>query len=212
LIHSVETMVKPRMGEACGLGRGHVDPPTLTLIFHYEELVNIGGTWQAQPRQQVLALGMHFTGNAAAGTLMLLEHPLWETQGRWRAADREEPLLYKGQVKAPQYVAVSFDHYAPEQVEITTDKTSIAGDGSDPLTISVVAEAGTDPVPVAVYNGDGEKVGSIPVSMGQRTITSSHAGTYRLEANRDVMDPTWNLPVFGPAIEHGSVTVEVLSA
>jgi hypothetical protein len=210
LIHSVETMVKPRMGEACGLGRGHVDPPTLTLIFHYEELVNIGGTWQAQPRQQVLALGTHFTGNAAAGTLMLLEHPLWETQGRWRAADREEPLLYKGQVKAPQYIAASFEHYAPAAVTIKTDKSGIVGDGSDPLTITVTCEdQAVSQVPVAVYNGDGEKVGTIQVSGGQRAITSNHAGAYRLEADRDVMDPTWNLPMFGAET---SVMVEVTSA
>jgi hypothetical protein len=185
----------------------------LALIFHYQELVNVGGTWQSQPGQQALAEDTHFSLDAAAGTVALLDHPFWSTPGLWRAADREESLLYKGQVKAPQYIAASFEHYAPAAVTVKADKSSIVGDGSDPLTITVTCEdQAVSQVPVAVYNGDGEKVGTIQVSGGQRTITSNHADTYQLEPDRDVMDPTWNLPMFGQAVERGSATVEVTSA
>ena len=208
MIHQRETIIQPRIDQPCSLGVGHVDASSLTAVFHYEEQVQGN---QPQPRQQELVAGAHFTGNAAQGTITLLDDPFWQTDGLWRAADREEPLLYKGQVKAPQYIWASFDYYAPAQVMVTADKKVLAGDGVDELTLTVECEDATvSTIPLAVYNGDVDKVGTLQVTGGSKVIKSTWTGRYRIQADPDQLDPTWNLPVFGMAAENGSVSVEVI--
>ena len=211
MIHAREATVKPRVGQPCSLSVGHVDPSSLTAVFHYEELVQVGQLWQPQPRQQALVAGAHFTGSAAKGTITLLGHPFWQILGLWRAADREEPLLYKGQVKAPQRIEVSFNYYAPAQVTVTADKAKIVGDGADELTLTVECEdTMVTTIPLAVYDEGEDKVGVLQVTGGTKVIKSTWKGRYRIEADRDVLDPIWNLPVFGPALENGSLEVEVV--
>lgn len=210
MIHSTKTAVKPRVGQPCSLGRGHVDDATLVLTFHYQELVQ-NGTWQVEPQQQVLVEGVHFGLDAPAGTITLLDHPFWQTQGRWRAADRVEALLYKGQVKHPQRIAAGFDYYASAQVTVLADKAQIIGDGVDALTLTATCEDITViAIPLAVYNGDGEKVGIITVTGGSKAVRSTWKGSYRVTADPDELDPTWNLPVFGAALEDGVAEVEVV--
>jgi len=180
-------------------------------VFHYEELVLADGVWLAHPCQQALVVGTHFDLDSTNGTVVLLDHPFWQTEGLWRAADREEPLLYKGQVSAPQRIEVTFDYYVPAQVTVQSDKKTLTGDGVDELTLTVTCEDATvGMVPLAVYNGDGDKVGTLQVTGGSKVIKSTWKGHYRIEADRDVIDSTWSLPVFGPALENGSVEVEVV--
>ena len=211
MIHQKEVAVTPRVDQPYSLGAGHVDPSSLVAVFHYTELVQVGQLWHPQSRQQTLVVGTHFTGNPAQGAITLLDDSFWQTMGLWRAGDREEPLLYKGQVKAPQYIAASFEYYAPAQVTVQADKQTLTGDGVDELTLTVECEDATvTTVPLAVYNGDGDKVGTLQVTGSTKIIKSTWIGRYRIEADRDVLDPTWNLPVFGPAPENGSVEVEVV--
>lgn len=211
MIHSIETPIKPRLGEACSLTRGHVDADTLTLTLHDYEYEQVEDIWTRVEQTSVLVEGTHFSLDAARGLVMLLEHDIWNTLGRWQSADRQEPLLYKGQLKAPHYIQAQFDHYAPAQVTVSVDKRSIVGDGVDALTLTANAEDGSSPVPIAAFNGDGEQFASLSVD-GSRELKATLQGMYRLEANRTVLDPTWGLPVYAPAVENGSVTVEVTSA
>lgn len=211
MIHSFSVTIKPRIGQASSLGVGNVDAFSLSAVFHYEELVQVGQLWQPQPRQQELVAGTHFTGNPAQGTMTLLDHPFWQTEGLWRAADREEPLLYKGAVKAPQYIEATFDYYAPARVTVTADKQVLIGDGVDELTFTAECEdSSVATIPLAVYDEAGVKVGTLQVTGGSKVIKSTWTGSYSIQADRDQLDPTWNLPVFGQAIENGSVEVEVV--
>ena len=66
---------------------------------------------------------------------MLIGHELWEKEDHWRVApytrkgkliDRKEPLLYKGQVKHPQYVEATYVHYKPEEVVLRQQPESRA--------------------------------------------------------------------------------------
>jgi len=211
MIHSAIVQVKPVLNQPVSLGHPHIIPASLVVIFYYSQLNQVGGIWKGVVQEQILTAGTHFTGNVAQGTITLLPHSFWQQLDRWRAADTVEPLLYKNQVKAPQYVEASFEYYAQAQVTITADKASIAGDGTEPLTLTVSAEDGSSPVPIAVYNGDGAKFATIPVS-GSKVVKASLPGVYRFETDRDVLDPTWNLPLYAPALVNGSVTVEVTSA
>jgi len=191
---------------------GHVDPSSLVAVFHYGELALVDGIWLAQPRQQALVVGAHFDLDSTNGTVVLLDHPFWQTMGRWQSADLMEPLLYKGQVKAPQYIEVSFDYYAPAQVTVQPGRGgALTGDGVDELALIVECEdeaVGT--VPLAVYDEAGTKVGTLQVTGGSKVIKSTWTGRYRIKADPDQLDPAWNLPVFGAAIENDSVEVEVV--
>jgi len=100
----MNVQITPRLGQPCALGRGHVD--NVVSTFHYHELVN----GQVVERQQELVEGAHFILDAPTGRITLLEHGLWDTLGTWRAGDRIEPLLYKGRMRAPDRLVVTFEH------------------------------------------------------------------------------------------------------
>ena len=193
MIHAIETTIQPRIGQAISLSRGHVD--NLTLTFHYQELI----AGQVVEREQKLTEAVHFSLDAPTGRVTLLSHALWDTMGTWRAGDRSEPLLYKGQVKAPQYIAAAFDYYAPGETVITTDKAQVY---QEALTLTVTSEVDGD-VPVAIHS-DGRKVGAVNVAVsggqGEHSMTVGAgvpAGRYTLSADRDVLDPEWSLPLYG---------------
>jgi hypothetical protein len=101
------------------LGRGHIDPATLVLTFHYQEKQENGGIWSTVDLEQVLIEGTHFSLNARDGQFTLLPHAFWDSESAWRAGDRpNDPLLYKGQVKHPQRISAEFEYYAPEPVQV----------------------------------------------------------------------------------------------
>lgn len=187
--------MKPRIGQGMALGKAHVS--NVTAVFHYQEV--------GQPDHEVVLIeGTHYSLDAATGRITLLPHALWDTLGYWRAGDREEPLLYKGQVKSPQDVSVTFDYWEPVAVSISTQKN-----GST-LTIDVTADEDGD-IPIAVTNG--KKIGSfsVPVSggAGQHVMTIGAnvlGGTYTFSADTDVLDPTWNVSAYRT---EKSSTVEV---
>jgi hypothetical protein len=116
----LNSSIKPRVGRAVSLGRGHIDPATLTLTLHYQEQVESSGVWSRVEREKVLVAGEHFGLNARDGTITLLDHPFWQEESTWRAGGeygRMGPLLYKGQVKHPQYVRAEFEYYVPKSVK-----------------------------------------------------------------------------------------------
>jgi len=115
---SLDTLNKPRIGQAMCLGRGHIDPATLALTFHYQEKQESGGVWFAVDLEQVLTEGAHYSLNARDGQITLLPHGFWDSESTWRQGDREEPLLYKNVVKHPQRISVSFEYFAPESVKV----------------------------------------------------------------------------------------------
>lgn len=112
------SMMSPRIGRTIGLQRGHIDPSTLVLTFHYREWVEDGDQWSWEQRQQELALHTHYRLDKRRGVIELLDDPFWNQQGLWAAGDRAEPLLYKGQVKHDrgQRIEFAYEHYAPEEV------------------------------------------------------------------------------------------------
>jgi len=120
------TQLHPRIGRPMSLSVGHIDPDTLTLTFHYQELVR-RGKWHPEHRELELERGTHYQIDRKRGIIQLLDHPFWHTEGYWtvapytrkgRLVDAREPLLYKGQVKHDrgQYVEATFEHYKPEEV------------------------------------------------------------------------------------------------
>jgi hypothetical protein len=184
----MEAAIKPRIGQACSLGRAHV--ANVALTFFYVELVK-NGNWQQVEQQTPLSEGVHYVLDTARGQVTLLDDPLWQTMGHWRAADREDTLLYKGRVTAPQRIVATFDAYIPTEVVIGVDKTEVSAEN---LTITV--EGGAD-VPVAIYS-DGSRVGSLVVN-GSHVMTvgaNVPRGKYSLQPDRSVLDPVWNLPQF----------------
>jgi hypothetical protein len=184
----METEIKPRIGHACSLGRAHIANASLT--FFYSELVK-NGNWQEVEQQASLSEGVHYALDTAKGQVTLLDDPLWQTMGHWRAADREDTLLYKGRVTAPQRIVATFNAYIPTEVAISVDKTEVS---DDDLTITV--EGGAD-VPVAIYS-DGSRIGSLVIN-GSHVMTvgaNVPRGKYSLQPDRTVLDPIWNLPQF----------------
>lgn len=175
--------IKPRIGEACSLGRAHV--ANVALVLFYSELIDkipVG-------KQVNLTEGVHYSLDG--GRVTLLPHALWSTMGHYRAGDREETLLYKGRVTHPQYVEATFDTYEPTEVVISVDKAQVH---EEDLTITV---EGAPNVPVAIYSEEG--------TIGVITVTGSHVmtvgadvptGRYTLRPDPSVLDPAWNLPQF----------------
>jgi len=98
------------------LQRSNIDPAIITLTFHYEELTPTDGIWIVEPRQQVLEEGIHYSLDARKGQIILLAHPFWQQIGYWRVNDRQEPLLYKGQVQHPQRIEFSYEYHRPEEI------------------------------------------------------------------------------------------------
>lgn len=184
----MEAAIKPRIGEACSLGGAHV--ANVTLAFFYGELVK-NGNWQEVEQQAPLFEGVHYSLDAAKGQVTLLADPLWATMGHWRAADREDTLLYKGRVTAPQRVVATFDAYIPTDVVITVDKTEVS---DEDLTITV---GGGAAVPVAIYAEEG-RIGSLIINGSHVMAVGANVprGKYSLEPDRTVLDPVWNLPQF----------------
>lgn len=115
---SLNNLAKPRIGQAMSLSRGHIDPATLAVEFHYQEKVDTGGVWATVEHGYVLTEGTHFSLNVRDGTITLLPHAFWQSESTWRAGDRVEPLLYKGSVKHPQRISAEFEYYAPESVQV----------------------------------------------------------------------------------------------
>ena len=105
----------------------------MILTFHYQELVQ-NGTWATVPREQVLVEGIHFSLNARNGQITLLPHAFWDSESTWRAGDRTEPLLYKGQVKHPQRISSGFEYYAPESVEVVAQLDGLGAPGRSVIT------------------------------------------------------------------------------
>lgn len=126
---SIDTLNKPRIGQAMSLGRGHIDPATLTLTFHYQEKQESGGVWSTVDLEQALTEGVHFSLNARDGQITLLPHAFWDSESTWRAGDRTEPLLYKDQVKHPQYISGGFEYYEPESVRVLQDMSQFGALG-----------------------------------------------------------------------------------
>jgi len=123
-----------RVGRPMSLHRGHLDPALVTLTFQYSELV-LDGIWVVQERQQVLEQGVHYNLNARDGQITLLDHPFWQQEGLWRAADRIEPLLYKGQIQRPQRIEFSYEYYTPIPITLPA-KVQAKG------TVKIFREAG----------------------------------------------------------------------
>lgn len=189
------TEIKPRIGEACSLGRAHV--ANAVLVLFYSELVK-NGNWEPQAREAPLSEGVHYALDTARGQVTLIDDPLWATMGHWRTADREDTLLYKGRVTHPQYIQATFDTYEPTEIVISVDKSEVS---AEDLTVTVFADADGD-VPVVIYSDEG-KIGNIIVpvfaAMGTHVMTVSAnvpRGKYSLQPDRDVLDPVWNLPQF----------------
>jgi len=107
-----QSFMAGRIGRPISLHRGYIDPALVTLTFHYSELV-LDGIWVVQERQQILEEGVHYNLSARDGQITLLDHPFWQQEGRWQAADRIEPLLYKGQVQHPQRIEFDYEYYTP---------------------------------------------------------------------------------------------------
>jgi hypothetical protein len=130
---SLENLAKPRIGQAMSLGRGHIDPATLVLTFHYQENQQNGGTWSTVDLEQELTEGTHYSLNARDGQITLLPHAFWQSESTWRAGDRVEPLLYKGRVKHPQRIDAAFEYYEPEPVTMLKDLTPLGASGRKAL-------------------------------------------------------------------------------
>ena len=118
---SLENLAKPRIGQAMSLGRGHIDLATLVIEFHYQEKGSTGDIWTTVEHGYVLTEGTHFNLNAREGQITLLPHAFWDSESTWRAGDRIELLLYKGQVKHPQRISAEFEYYTPEPVQVVED-------------------------------------------------------------------------------------------
>lgn len=112
-----QSFTKARIDRPISLGRTQIDPAVITLTFVYQEPVQQDGVWVVQEKQQLLQRDVHYKLDRRRGIIMLIDHPFWQQKGRWRAADRVEPLLYKGQVKHPQRIDFDYEHYAPKEVE-----------------------------------------------------------------------------------------------
>lgn len=111
------SFTQARIGRPISLGRDHIDPAVIVLTFVYQELVKQEGLWVIQEKQQVLERDTHYKMDRRRGVIMLIDHPFWQQEGRWRAADRVEPLLYKGEVKHPQRIDFDYEYYTPQEVE-----------------------------------------------------------------------------------------------
>ena len=122
-----DSFAKPRIGKSISLQRGHLDTGTLTLTFIYHEHKHDGKLWREIEQQQVLIQNQHYRIDKRRGVIELLNHSFWETMGLWRAADCIDPLLYKGQVKHPQRLEFSYEHFAPEEVEVMGEKNPVTG-------------------------------------------------------------------------------------
>jgi len=111
----MEIEIQPKLARPCAIGRAPVNDVAVTFV--YQEQREDGGVWRSAETQKPLSEGVHYELDAATGRITLLEHGLWLKEGRWRAGDCIEPLLYRGQVKAPQRLVVTFEHegvYPPE--------------------------------------------------------------------------------------------------
>lgn len=122
-----QSFFKAQIGEPISLQRSHIDLATLILTFVYQELVDDGKVWQTVERQQVLVQNKHYRIDKRRGVIELLDDLFWNTKGLWRAGDHTEPLLYKGHVKHPQRIEFSYEHFAPEEVEIVGEKDEQTG-------------------------------------------------------------------------------------
>jgi len=197
MMRSVNTVIKPRLGDAMSLGVSWVDAATLVLTFHYQELVEQVGIWQTVERQQVLVEGQHYSIDEAKGQITLLVDPFWQQEGYWRSApyerhgeiiDQPESLLYKGSVKYPQYIEADFDYWHPSSVIISLDKTQIAGDGADEATVTVTCDdPSVSEVPVAITK-TGQKIGTMMLPVGEQAITAQVVGRYDLDPDHDDKD------------------------
>ena len=131
---SLESLNKPRIAQAMSLGRGHIDPATIDLMFHYQEKQENGGVWSTVALEQELTEGIHYSLNARGGQITLLPHTFWDSESTWRAGDRpDDPLLYKGWVKHPQRISAQFEYFAPESVELLKDMTQFGAGGRSAL-------------------------------------------------------------------------------
>jgi len=135
MFEQYQSFTSARVGRPISLHRGHLDPALVTLTFHYSELLLDGDVWVVQPRQQILEEGLHYSLNARDGQITVLDHPFWQQEGRWRAADRIEPLLYKGQIQHPQRIEFSYEYYTPTPITLPA-KVQTRG------TVKIFREAG----------------------------------------------------------------------
>lgn len=98
------TKIAPRIGRPMSIGHSPVSGAV--LVFYYQELI-YDEVWKWVNRQIPLIEGTHYELDAFSGRITLLDHSLWDTIGHWRAADREDSLLYKRAVAYPQYIEAS---------------------------------------------------------------------------------------------------------
>jgi len=135
MFEQYQSFTSAGIGVPMSLHRSHLDSAFITLTFHYSELVLEGDGWVAKEWAQALVQGTHYSLNARDGQITLLDHPFWQQEGHWRAADRIEPLLYKGQVKHPQRIEFSYEYYTPTPITLPA-KVQTKG------TVKIFREAG----------------------------------------------------------------------
>lgn len=112
-----QSFTKAAIGRPVSLGRGSIDPATLKLTFiYFEQVQDELDTWHEVQEEKLLILNQHYRLDKRRGLIELLDCPFWQQEGLWRAADRKESLLYKGQVKWPQVILYEYEHYAPMEV------------------------------------------------------------------------------------------------
>jgi hypothetical protein len=146
------SITSAEVGKPMCLHRGNIDPATLKLTFIYFEYAQEGNIWRYVQDEEPLMLNKHFRLDKRKGIIELLDHPLWKQEGHWRAADRVEPLLYKGQVKWPQVILFEYEHYAPEEVEQSKYKEEVDLEAKARLSYNVPKYAIKESMPTAVFD------------------------------------------------------------
>ena len=171
-------------------------------------MMNVSHTHKTKILEGPMALGRSCI-NAASLTLDGQPLPAWLTLDALHGTVQrivptaEDRTLY----------AFAYEHFRAAAVAVQADKTQVAADGVDTLTLTVTCEDTTEAtVPVAIYSGD-TLLGAVDVTMtdgsGQHQMTIEVAGTYHFEVSQAALDATWNLPKF--AVEQAAI-VEAVNA
>jgi len=105
---------------------------------------------------------------------------------------------------------ITFDYFAPAEVSVEADKTQIAADGVEQVTLTVACEDTVETsVTLGIYDADGDKIGfvDVPVSngSGSMAVTIGVPGVYEYAVDLDVLDAAWGVSKFAHG---GSAIVE----
>lgn len=140
-----QSFIKARINRPITLGRTHIDPALITLTFVYQELVKQDEAWIVKEKREILKRDAHYKLDRRRGVIMLIDHPFWQQEGRWRVADRVEPLLYKGQVKHPQRIEFDYEHYVSKEVKASEFTDEIDAEAKERLGYDVKKYALAEP-------------------------------------------------------------------